>query len=38
MDVKVLGIDLGKAVCSLAGLDEAGAIVFRKRIQRHPLP
>lgn len=38
MDIKVLGIDLGKTVCSLAGLDEAGAVVFRKRLQRHRLP
>ena len=37
MDIKVLGIDLGKTVCSLAGLDKAGAIVFRKRLQRHRL-
>ena len=37
MDIKVLGIDLGKTVCSLAGLDEAGAVVFRKRLQRHHL-
>lgn len=37
MDIKVLGIDLGKSVCSLAGLDEAGAVVFRKRLQRHRL-
>ncbi len=37
MDIKVLGIDLGKTVCSLAGLDEAGTVVFRKRLQRHRL-
>ncbi|MEZ0468223.1 hypothetical protein C6W91_16705 [Phaeobacter sp. SYSU ZJ3003] len=37
MDIKVLGIDLGKTVCSLAGLDEAGVVVFRKRLQRHRL-
>ncbi len=37
MDIKVLGIDLGKTVCSLAGLDEAGAVVFRKRLQWHRL-
>lgn len=37
MNIKVLGIDLGKTVCSLAGLDEAGAVVFRKRLQRHRL-
>lgn len=37
MDIKVLGIDLGKSVCSLAGLDEAGAVVFRKLLQRDRL-
>ena len=37
MDIKVLGIDFGKTVCSLAGLDEAGAVMFRKRLQRHRL-
>lgn len=37
MDLKVLVIDLGKSVCSLARLDEAGAGVFRKRLQRHRL-
>lgn len=37
MDIKVLGIDLGKTVCSLAGLDKAGAVVFRKRLLRHRL-
>lgn len=37
MDIKVLGIDLGKSVCSLAGLHEAGVVVFRKRLQRHRL-
>lgn len=35
MDIKALGIDLGKTVCSLAGLDEAGTVVFRRRLQRH---
>ena len=37
MDIEVLGIDLGKTVSSLAGLDAAGAVVFRKRLQRHRL-
>ena len=37
MDIKVLGIDLGKTVCSLDGLDEAGAVMFRKRLQWHRL-
>jgi hypothetical protein len=37
MDIDVLGIDLGKTVCSIAGLDATGAVVFRKRLQRHRL-
>ena len=37
MEIAVLGIDLGKTVCSLAGLDSTGAVVFRKRIQRFRL-
>ncbi len=28
MDIMVLGIDLGKTVCSLAGLHEAGRLSF----------
>lgn len=38
MDIKVPGIDLAKTVRSLAGLDEAGAVVFHKRLQRYRLP
>lgn len=34
MAVVVLGIDLGKNVCSLAGLDETGAVVLRRRMKR----
>jgi len=34
MEIAVLGIDLGKTVCSVAGLDGSGAVVLRKRIQR----
>ncbi|MEP4990055.1 MAG: IS110 family transposase [Paracoccaceae bacterium] len=37
MAIEVLGIDLGKTVCSLAGLDATGAVVYRKRLQRHRL-
>lgn len=37
MEISVLGIDLGKTVCSVAGLDGAGAVIFRKRIQRFRL-
>ena len=34
MSIVVLGIDLGKNVCSLAGLDETGAVVLRRRMKR----
>lgn len=34
MEIAVLGINLGKTVCSLAGLGGCGAVVFRKSIQR----
>ena len=37
MDIAVLGIDLGKTVCSLAGVDGSGAVVLRKRVQRFRL-
>jgi len=33
MDIAVLGIDFGKTVCSLAGMDAKGAVVFCKRLQ-----
>ena len=33
MEIAVLGIDLGKNSCSLAGLDEAGAVVKRRRLR-----
>lgn len=35
MVIEVSGIDLGKTVCSFSGLDTTGAVVFRKRLQRH---
>src|ERR1700749_838546 len=34
MDIAVLGIDLGKNVCSLAGLNASGAVVLRRRAKR----
>ncbi len=34
MRITVLGIDLGKNVCSLVGLDENGAVVMRRRNRR----
>src|SRR4051794_7631472 len=36
-DVKVIGVDLGKNVCSLVGLDAAGAVVLRRRVRREGL-
>jgi len=35
--VAVLGIDLGKNSCSVAGLDDAGRIVMRRRVSRDSL-
>lgn len=32
--IAVLGIDLGKNTCSLAGLDGNGAVVLRRRMTR----
>jgi len=37
MGIAVLGIDLGKNVCSVVGLDEAGTVVLRRRIRRDSL-
>ena len=34
MRIAVLGIDLGKNVCSMVGLDGSGAIVLRRRARR----
>jgi transposase len=34
MQIKVVGIDLGKNVCSLAGLDGSGQVVVRRRVRR----
>ena len=38
MDIADLGIDLGKMVCSLAGIDGTGAVVPYRRLQllRYP--
>lgn len=36
--IAVLGIDLGKNTCSLAGLDATGAVVLRKRLARDGVP
>ena len=37
MNIVTLGIDLGKTSCSLAGLDEAGAVVLRRRMRRETI-
>src|SRR5262249_7306970 len=34
MAVAVLGIDLGKNSCSMAGLDGSGKVILRRRMQR----
>ena len=37
MSIVTLGIDLGKNSCSLAGLDERGAVVLRRRMRRESI-
>lgn len=37
MSVATIGIDLGKMSCSLAGLDDMGAVVLRRRLSRDRL-
>jgi transposase len=37
MSIAVLGIDLGKNSCSLAGLDESGAVIKRRRMRRESI-
>jgi transposase len=37
MDIVVLGIDLGKNSCSVAGLDGDGRVVLRRRMRRETL-
>src|SRR3954470_3964284 len=34
MPIAVLGLDLGKNSCSVAGLDETGRVVLRRRVSR----
>lgn len=36
-DVRIIGVDLGKNSCSLVGLDQAGAVVLRRRVRRDGL-
>ena len=37
MKISVLGVDIGKNVCSLVGLDAAGNVVSRRRVTRETL-
>ena len=37
LDIAVLGVDLGKNVCSLVGLDGSGAVVMRRKVRRETL-
>jgi transposase len=35
--ISVLGVDLGKNVCSVVGLDGSGAVVMRRKVRRETL-
>ena len=37
MTVAILGVDLGKDICSVVGLDESGAVLLRRRMRRKTL-
>jgi len=37
MDIKTIGIDLGKTVCDVAAMDERGKVVVRRRLARAKL-
>jgi transposase len=37
MDVAVLGVDFGKNVCSVVGLDASGAVIMRRKVRREML-
>jgi transposase len=37
MDIVIIGIDLGKNSCSLAGMDASGRVVLRRRMRRNSL-
>jgi transposase len=38
MSIAILGIDLGKNSCSVAGLDAEGRVVLRRRVRRETIP
>lgn len=37
MTIETLGIDLGKTLCSVAGMDKTGKVILRRRVQRYRL-
>ena len=37
MDIVIIGIDLGKYSCSLAGMDASGRVVLKWRMRRSSL-
>lgn len=37
MNIAVLGIDLGKNLCSVVGVDETGAVVLRRRMRHQTI-
>lgn len=37
MTVAILGVDLGKDICSVVGVDESGAVLLRRRMRRKTL-
>lgn len=37
MTIAILGVDLGKNICSVVGLDGTGAVVLRRRMRRQTL-
>ena len=37
MDIAVLGVDLGKNVCSVVRLDASGAVVMQRKVRRETL-
>ena len=37
MTIAILGVDLGKNICSVVGLDITGAVVLRRRMRRQTL-
>lgn len=37
MNIAILGIDLGKNLCSVVGVDESGAVVLRRRIRHQTI-